>query len=54
MAPLTEIELLRASEAKYRRMVEAASDAIFGIDPDTAQIVSANPRAEEMTGHVED
>lgn len=54
MPPLTEIELLRASEAKYRRMVEAASDAIFGIDPDTAQIVSANPRAEEMTGHVED
>ena len=30
-----EIQRLRESEEKYRKMIERASDAIFSIDPNT-------------------
>ncbi len=46
-----EIRRLRESEEKYRKMIEHANDAIFAIDVDTAKILEANPKAEEMTGY---
>ncbi|MCZ6765563.1 MAG: PAS domain S-box protein [bacterium] len=45
-----EIQRLRASEEKYRLMVQRANDAIFAIDPESAAILEVNPKAEEMTG----
>ena len=45
-----EIESLRASEEKYRKMIERASDAIFSIDTRDATVVGANPKAEQLTG----
>jgi PAS domain S-box-containing protein len=46
-----EIESLRESEEKYRKMIEHANDAIFAIDVDTAVILEVNPMAEYMTGY---
>lgn len=46
-----EMQLLRESEEKYRKMIERANDAIFAIDTQTAKIIEINPRAEEMTGY---
>ncbi|UCH83502.1 MAG: PAS domain S-box protein [Candidatus Latescibacterota bacterium] len=46
-----EIARLRESEEKYRKMIESAHDAIFAIDVETAEILEANPMAEEMTGY---
>ena len=46
-----EIQLLRESEEKYRKMIERANDGIFALDPKTAKILEANPKAEEMTGY---
>ncbi|MFA5087497.1 MAG: PAS domain S-box protein [Candidatus Omnitrophota bacterium] len=41
---------LRESEEKYRKLIEAAGDAIFLADVDTGYIVDANKRAEELIG----
>src|SRR5262249_27148905 len=38
-------EALRVSEASYRAIFDAAEDAIFVIDIETAAIIDANPRA---------
>jgi two-component system NtrC family sensor kinase len=38
-------EALRVSEASYRAIFDAAEDAIFVVDIETATIVDANPRA---------
>jgi PAS domain S-box-containing protein len=46
-----EIQRLRDSEEKYRKMIERANDGIFAIDPKTAKVLEANPKAEEMTGY---
>jgi PAS domain S-box-containing protein len=46
-----EIQHLRESEEKYRKMIEHAHDAIFAIDVDTAMILEVNPMAEHMTGY---
>ena len=46
-----EIQRLRESEEKYRKMIERANDAILAIDIDTAEILEANPKTEEMTGY---
>jgi PAS domain S-box-containing protein len=43
-------EALRESEARYRVVVETASDAIFTIDQDST-ILFANPGAERLFGY---
>ena len=48
-----EIGGLRESLEKCRMMIKHAGNAIFGIDPETGQIVEANLKAEEMTGFSE-
>ncbi|MCP4566270.1 MAG: PAS domain S-box protein [FCB group bacterium] len=47
---LDELRRLREAEEKYRKMMQMANDAIFGIDTDSAEIVEVNQRAIEMTG----
>ena len=44
-------EELARSEEEYRRLMEAASDAIIVADADSGIIIGANRRAEELTGH---
>jgi len=44
-------EALRVSEASYRAIFDAAEDAIFVIDIETAAIVDANPRAGAAFGY---
>jgi PAS domain S-box-containing protein len=44
-------EALRVSEASYRAIFDAAEDAIFVIDIETAVIVDANPRACSAFGY---
>lgn len=44
---------LRASEERYRAVVETAMDAIVSTDS-TGQIIYANPAAEKMFGHSRD
>ncbi len=44
-------EALRVSEASYRAIFDAAEDAIFVIDIETAAIVDANPRASASFGY---
>ncbi len=46
-----EIERLRASEDKYRNMIEHAHDAIFAIDAASSVILEVNSAAEKMTGY---
>jgi PAS domain S-box-containing protein len=47
-------EALRVSEASYRAIFDAAEDAIFVIDIETAGIVDANPRACAAFGFTRD
>lgn len=49
-----EIEQLRESEEKYRRMIEMAKDAIFTIDTADSTILEMNTEAEQMTGYNRD
>jgi PAS domain S-box-containing protein len=44
-------EALRVSEASYRAIFDAAEDAIFVIDIETAAIVDANPKASASFGY---
>ena len=44
-------EALRVSEASYRAIFDAAEDAIFVIDIDSAAIIDANPRACAAFGY---
>ncbi|NWF35671.1 PAS domain S-box protein [Mariprofundus sp. KV] len=41
---------LKASEEKYRRMVESSNDAIFVGDVETGILIDVNERAEKMLG----
>lgn len=51
-APLSEREkALRISEARYRRLFEAARDGILLLDFDTGKIEDANPYLVEMLGY---
>jgi PAS domain S-box-containing protein len=43
-------EALRESEERYRRLMEAARDAIFIADVETGRIVDCNARAGELLG----
>jgi PAS domain S-box-containing protein len=49
---LSDLEILRASEARYRLLFERSSRAIVMIDPATHRILLANPTASRMTGQV--
>ena len=44
------LEEVRASELRYRRLMEAATDAIFVVHADSGRIFSCNPRAESLLG----
>jgi two-component system, cell cycle sensor histidine kinase and response regulator CckA len=43
-------EALKASEEKYRRLMDSANDAIFLADAETGIIVDVNRKAQELTG----
>ncbi|MEW6659192.1 MAG: PAS domain S-box protein [Thermodesulfobacteriota bacterium] len=43
-------EALKESEEKYRRLMEAANDAIFIAEVDTGVIIDANTQAQELLG----
>ncbi|GJQ57242.1 MAG: hypothetical protein SCALA701_00430 [Candidatus Scalindua sp.] len=43
-------EELKDSEAKYRKLIETANDAIFVSEAETGIIIDANKRAEELIG----
>jgi PAS domain S-box-containing protein len=47
-------EALRASEANYRAIFDAANDAIFVHDIETGEILDINRKACEMFGYAED
>ncbi|MCF6159352.1 MAG: PAS domain S-box protein [wastewater metagenome] len=42
---------LRESEEKYRESINLANDAIFTLETDSAQIIDANRKAEELSGY---
>lgn len=43
---------LRESEEKYRSLFDSGPDPIFVVDCETAEIMDANPRTEELYGYV--
>lgn len=45
-----ELNRLRESEEKYRKMIESAGDAIFAIDPQSGIVLEVNPMAAGLTG----
>ena len=47
-------EELKASEEKYRTLIETANDAIFVFDAETGIVLDANKKAEELFGLSED
>jgi PAS domain S-box-containing protein len=49
-----EIQRLRDSEEKYRKMIDRANVGIFSIDTESARVVEVNPKAEAMTGYAAD
>ncbi len=48
---LSDLQVLRRSEARYRLLFERSAKAIVMVDPATRRIVMANPMASRMTGH---
>ncbi|MDD1663681.1 MAG: PAS domain S-box protein, partial [Methanomicrobiales archaeon] len=50
----TSEDALRASEANYRAVFNAASEGIFVIDPVTYRILDTNTKASEMLGYSRD
>jgi PAS domain S-box-containing protein len=47
-------EMLRDSEARYRRIFESAKDGILILDAETGQIVDVNPHLIQMLGYSND
>jgi len=43
--------MLKASEARYRRLFETAQDGILILDADTERITDVNPFLMEMLGY---
>jgi PAS domain S-box-containing protein len=50
-APKAVDDALRESEARYRRLFEAAQDGILIIDADTGRITDANPFLVDLLGY---
>lgn len=48
------LETLERLEARYRAIFHTASDGIVVSDPETGQVLDANPRAAEMFGYTTD
>jgi PAS domain S-box-containing protein len=48
---LSDLEVLRRSESRYRLLFERSAKAIIMVDPGTRRIMMANPMASRMTGH---
>src|SRR5439155_667999 len=48
---LTGLETLRQSEVRYSALFEANAEAILMVDPETHQILLANPATQRMLGH---
>jgi PAS domain S-box-containing protein len=46
-----DLQLLRRSEIRYRRLFEAARDGILIVDPLTRKITDANPFMSELLGY---
>jgi PAS domain S-box-containing protein len=51
---LSDLEILRTSEARYRLLFERSSRAIVMVDPKTRRILLANPMASRTTGYPPD
>jgi PAS domain S-box-containing protein len=51
LGPVDAAAALRTSEARYRRLFEAARDGILLLNADTAQIEDVNPYLIEMLGY---
>jgi PAS domain S-box-containing protein len=47
---LSDLDVLRKSEARYRLLFEQSPDAMVMVDPGTMRIVLANPVASRLTG----
>src|SRR5207247_9224036 len=47
---LSDLQILRKSEARYRLLFERSAKAIVMVDPAARRIVMANPMASRMTG----
>ena len=47
---LSDLEVLRRSESRYRLLFERSAKAILMVDPDTGRVMMANPMACRMTG----
>jgi len=48
---LSDLEILRASESRYRLLFERSALSIVMVDPATRQILLSNPTATDMTGY---
>ena len=48
---LSDLEVLRRSESRYRLLFERSAKAIIMVNPGTRRIMMANPMASRMTGH---
>ena len=48
---LSDLQVLRRSEARYRLLFERSAKAIVMVDQETRRIVMANPMASRMTGY---
>jgi PAS domain S-box-containing protein len=51
---LSDLEILRRSESRYRLLFERSGKAIVVVEPDTHQILLANPMASRMTRYSSD
>ena len=50
-AEARNVEAIRASELRYRRLFETAQDGILILDADTGQVVDANPFMKDLLGY---
>jgi two-component system, cell cycle sensor histidine kinase and response regulator CckA len=51
---LSDLEILRSSEARYRQVFERSTRGIVMVDPDDRTILLANASARRITGHDEE
>jgi PAS domain S-box-containing protein len=50
-AAVRNVQAIRASELRYRRLFETAQDGILILDADTGQVVDANPFMKDLLGY---